>query len=136
MRLYDAGVRVQKHVRQVGQTRGTLWMAMETVGRRTMLVARLQEAPGQRAIPPLYDAALAGLASSSWVVTGHERVEAGPTRAQCLVGQTWLVEPAASSDVIAIEQKWLAAVREANALREELAAGAPRTSSPGATPAP
>ena len=122
MRLYDAGCRVEKRVRQVQRTRGHFAVVMEHVGRRNVLVAQLQPATGFNRIPHLYDAALIGTSGSSWVLNGHERIEAGPMRKECLVGQTWLVEPAYESDLIAVETRWTQSVRDCNALREQLAA--------------
>jgi hypothetical protein len=135
MRLYDAGVRVEKRVRLVRQCRGHLAIGLEKNGRRALLVARLQPAPGQPAIPPLYEVALLGTSANCWVLSGHERVEAGPLRKECLLGQVWLVEPACSDDLIRAEQKWTLAVRESHDLREQLdkalASGSMRPSGPG-----
>lgn len=120
MRLYEGGVRVEKRVRQVKQCRGHLSISIEKSGRRPLLVARLQPAFGQSAIPPLFEAALLGTSADCWVLSGHERVEAGPLRKECLLGQTWLVEPAYGDDLVRSEQNWTNAVREANELREQL----------------
>lgn len=120
MRLYEGGVRLEKRVRQVKQCRGHLSISVEKSGRRALLVARLQPAAGQSAIPPLFEAALLGTSADCWVLSGHERVEAGPLRKECLLGQTWLVEPAYGDDLVRAEQNWTSAVREANELREQL----------------
>jgi hypothetical protein len=120
MRLYEGGVRVEKRVRQVKQCRGHLSISIEKNGRRSLLVARLQPAVGQSAIPPLFEAALLGTSSECWVLSGHERVEAGPLRKECLLGQTWLVEPAYGDDLIRAEQNWTLALLEAGKLREQL----------------
>ena len=120
MRLYQGGVRVEKRVRQVKQCRGHLSISLEKNGRRALLVARLQPAFGQLAIPPLFEVALLGTSADCWVLSGHERVEAGPLRKECLLGQTWLVEPAYGNDLLRAEQNWTDAVREANDLREQL----------------
>jgi hypothetical protein len=61
-----------------------------------------------------------GTSSDCWVFTGHERIEAGPMREECLVGQPWLVEPAAIQDLIDVSNKWNRAAGEAHELREEI----------------
>lgn len=43
-------------------------------------------------------------------------------RKECLVGQTWIVEPAYEDDLIASENRWTQAVRECNELREQMPA--------------
>ena len=90
MRLYDAGCRVEKHVRQVQRTRGH-FMGLTEPFRRQVLVAQVQPATGYRRIPQLCDAALIGK--------------------ECLVGQTWIVEPAYEDDLTASENRWTQAVR-------------------------
>lgn len=120
MRLYEGGVRVEKRVRQVRQCRGNLSIALEQNGRRALLVARLQPVFGQSAIPPLFEVALLGTSSACWVLSGHERVEAGPLRKECLLGQTWLVEPAYGDDLIRAEQNCTLALLETSKLREQL----------------
>lgn len=65
MRLYDAGCRVEKHVRQVQRTRGHFMGVTEPFDRRQVLVAQVQPATGYRRIPQLCDAALIGTSGSS-----------------------------------------------------------------------
>lgn len=122
MRLYDGGFRVEKRVRQVQRTRGHFTIEIEKIGRRLLLVAQLQPASGYGRIPHLHGVELIGTSSSCWVLDGHERLEAGPMRKECLIGQTWLVEPAYEDDLISVENRLLDAVREANALRAQLTA--------------
>lgn len=123
LRLYDGGVRVEKHVREAGQTCGALGIKTENIGasKRPILVARLTVRFGQRSIPALYEVQCIGTSGESIALSGHERIEAGPMRKECLVGQTWLLEPAPVQDLMDAEAKWLRAVREANELRERVA---------------
>ena len=71
-------------------------------------------------IPPLYNVTLAGTSSEAWVLRGFERIESGPMRRPCLLGQTWVVEPAAVQELIDAETKWGNEVRLANELREQV----------------
>jgi hypothetical protein len=124
MRVCDGGRRVEKHVRLAGRTRGSLSIVQEAdqTRRRAVLVARLAPAGGQRAVPPLYDVVLVGTSGDRWILSGFERIEAGPLRLEHALGQTWVVEPVAVQDLIEAERRWIDAVRDANELRERLTA--------------
>lgn len=124
MRLYADGCRLVKAMRVAGARRGLLSITQEQLEGHpgSLLVARLNNAGGVRGIPPLYNVTLAGISSQAWLLRGFERLESGPMRRACLLGQFWLAEPAVVQDLIDVETKWTNAVREANELRERLAA--------------
>lgn len=93
-----------------------------TLFRNTQMVARLAPIHGFEAIPPLYDAVLLQTSGERWVITGLERIASQPLGHEVSVAQTWIIEPVEVQDLIDVEIKWTNAVREANALRDELAA--------------
>jgi hypothetical protein len=122
MRVCDAGRRVEKHLRWAGRSRGTLSIQQEHDGirRRTVLVARLRPGVGQRVIPPLFDVVLIGSTGVRWTLTGVERIEAAPLGREHAVGQTWIVEPAAVPDLMAVELKWSQACGRVHELEQQL----------------
>ena len=138
MRVCDGGRRVEKHVRIASRTRGSLTVRQEADGlrRRAVLVARLAPAIGHRAVPPLCDVALIGTAGDRWILSGFERIEAGPLAREYAVGQTWVVEPVIVQDLIDAETRWSHAVREVQALREQLQALSVGGAAPGPSSAP
>ena len=129
-RVCDAGRRVEPQLRVAGRTRGAVRIQQEHDGvrHRAVLVARLQPAPGHRAIPPLFDVTLIGSAGARWTITGVERIDAGPLAREHSVGQTWLLEPAVVQDLIDIETKWSQACRRVHELEQQLARLSPRAS--------
>jgi hypothetical protein len=123
MRVCDAGRKVEKHLRIAGRTRGTISVKQENdpVRNRAILVARLSPARDHRPIPPLYDVTLVSATSETLTLAGYERVEVGPLRFECAVGQSWLLELAVVQDLIDMGNRWNAASGEAHDLREQLA---------------
>lgn len=122
MRACDGGRRVEKHVRIASRTRGSISIRQEadSTRRRAILVARVLPTAGGRSIPALYDVVLIGTSGEAWLLSGYERIEAGPLSREHALGQTWIIEPAAVQDLIDADAKWTAAAREANELREQL----------------
>jgi hypothetical protein len=122
MRVFDGGRRLEKHARLAGRTRGSLAIHQETDNnrRRAILVARLAVDAGQRPAPPLHDVTLIGTSGEAFVLTGIERIEAGPLAREYAVGQTWIVEPVQVQDLLDAEQKWRDSAREVELLREQL----------------
>jgi hypothetical protein len=131
LRLYCDGCRIQKVALHANRVRGSLSIKSESTGRRESLVARINPLAGSRPIPPLFDASLAGMSGESWVLTGFEKIEAGPLRRECLVGQVWLAEPAAMQDLIDVEAKWATALTELERFRQ-----ATKTAQPVPLPGP
>ncbi len=122
MRTCDGGRVVEQHVRIAGRTRGNITVRQETdnIRHRAILVARLVPASGHRSIAPLYDAVLIGTSGERWMLTGSERIIAGPLAREVSVGQSWIIEPVVVQDLIDVEVKWTNALREANVLRDQL----------------
>lgn len=124
MRVCAHGRQLEVHIRNAGRVRGTVTVKQEQDGvrHRTRLVARLAPLGGFVTIPPLYDAVLLQTRGEHWVLTGLELIASQPLGHEVSVAQTWIIEPVVVQDLIDIEIKWTNAVRDANALREELAA--------------
>jgi hypothetical protein len=70
--------------------------------------------------PPLHDVTLIGTSGEAFVLTGIERIEAGPLAREYAVGQTWIVEPVQVQDLLDAEQRWSDSAREVELLREQL----------------
>jgi hypothetical protein len=121
LRLYSDGCRVQKQVRNASRVRGVLRIGTEKVGQRSALVARLTPHEGFKPIPALLDASLLGMSGESWMLSGFELLEIGPLRRDCLVGQAWLVEPAATQDLIDAEARLASTLQKFEASQAQLA---------------
>ena len=112
-----------RHVRVAATVRGRLTVAQEvdSLRHRTVLVARLVGSGSVKPpIHPLYDVTLVASTGECWTLAGFERVEAGPLRHVHFVGQSWIVEPAASQDLIDAELKWSVASGRAHELEQQL----------------
>jgi hypothetical protein len=122
MRVCEGGRKLEKHVRVAGRSRGRISIGQEDDGirHRAILVARFHPSQGHRPIPALYDVTLIGSTGDTWTLAGFERIEAGPTRFECSVAQTWLLELATVQELIDMGVKWNAAAGEAHELREEI----------------
>jgi hypothetical protein len=118
VRVCDGGRKLPQRLRQNSGVRGTLRIQQEQdpVRHRWTLVARLTMGT-ERSIPPLYDVTMVTMNGTQWVISGHERIEAGPFRHEHRgVMQTWILEPASIQDVIDLEARWAAAALEAHKL--------------------
>lgn len=87
--------------------RGLLSIRQETdqARRRVTLVARVQPREGEGP-PPLYDVTLIACTGEIWTLAGYEWTEAGALQHEHCYGQSWLVEPAQTDDVIRAEREW------------------------------
>jgi len=121
-RVCEAGRVVQPHLRDAGRTRGTVSIKQEQdrQRRRSVLVAHLLPKQGFRAIPALHDVQLISSNGETWVLAGVERIETGPMREECSVGQTWLLTLAVVDDLLIAETRWGLASAEAAELRCQL----------------
>jgi hypothetical protein len=124
LRACDAGHIVEQHVRMASSTRGRIQVRQETdaMRKRTVLVARLVATTGYQAIPALFDVTLVGTSGELWVLSGFERIQAGPLAREHAVGQSWLIEPAPVEDLIKAETQVNKLSGEAHELKQQLRA--------------
>lgn len=113
---------MEKHVRIASIVKGKLTVAQEqdSLRHRTVLVARLHTGTARSPIPPLFDVTLVASTGETWTLAGFERIEAGPMRHVHLLGQAWLIEPAAIQDLIDVERRWSVASGRAHELEQQL----------------
>ena len=95
------------HVRHSSETRGRIEIKQELDGGRSryVLVARLHPISGKRPIPSLYDVAIVAASGDVWVMSGVERVVGGPLGHEHWLGQSWLIRPGPTDDLIRAENE-------------------------------
>lgn len=117
-RLFAGGREVPHHIRWASKACGVLTISEENdrTRHRIVPVARLT---GGDKVPPLYDARVVCI-EGRIVITGLERVAAGPLQDEHQLGQTWWCEPVQTAELRQAELRINALAREVEELRRRL----------------
>lgn len=107
-RMFLSGRAQTVAMRNAKEVRGRLSVGQEDdkARGRYILVARLAVGSEFDRLPPLHDVTLVSANGSQMVLTGHERIEAGPMHEEHYLVQTWVACPATDEDLRKATQEW------------------------------